>query len=307
MNDLVLSVAVITYNQENTISKTLDSILAQEHTYPYEILVGDDCSVDGTKSILEDYAARYPKIVKAIYNKANMGIVGNYYNIITKCSGKYIMECAGDDWWLPGKIKKQIEYMEEHDDVGLCYGNALCYNTENECLNIYKGEEGGSFEDVLDRNPIPAVTVCFRLELMQQYIREIKPITRDWQMEDYPTWLWFYKNSKVEYLPTPLACYKYSNESVSNTKNIEKLISFLQSTYDIRSFFAEKYGAKSKKSDDDDWLQYLMFCQLLNSYDRDKAKKMRKVLSKKRTLKNIVKSIIISNGLFAKIAKIFLK
>ena len=197
--------------------------------------------------------------------------------------------------------------MEEHYDVGLCYGNALCYNTENECLNIYKGEEGGSFEDVLDRNPIPAVTVCFRLELMQQYIREIKPITRDWQMEDYPTWLWFYKNSKVEYLPTPLACYKYSNESVSNTKNIEKLISFLQSTYDIRSYFAEKYGAKSKKSDDDDWLQYLMFCQLLNSYDRDKAKKMRKVLSKKRTLKNIVKSIIISNGLFSKIAKIFFK
>lgn len=60
----LLSVAVITYNQEQYIAQTLDSILSQEHEYPYEIVVGEDCSSDGTRKIVEDYASRYPDIIK---------------------------------------------------------------------------------------------------------------------------------------------------------------------------------------------------------------------------------------------------
>ena len=306
-NDILLSVAVITYNQEKTISKTLDSILEQEHDYPYEIIIGDDCSVDGTKSVIENYVLRYPKIVKAIYNRENMGVVGNYFNVIDKCSGKYIMECAGDDWWLQGKIKTQIEFMESHNDVGMCYGKAMCYNSKNECMNIFKGVMCDNFYEVLEQNPVPAVTVCFKNNLMHQYICDVMPITRDWKMEDYPIWLWFYKNSKVSYLSTPLACYKYSNESVSNTKNIEKQISFLKSTYDIRNFYAAKYGGQIKKFEDDETAKFLIFCQLLNSYDREKAQKMRNVLLKEHTLKNIIKSLMISNIFFAHIGKIIVK
>ena len=305
--EVLFSVAVITYNQERYIAQTLDSILFQEHNYKYEIVVGEDCSTDNTRKIIEDYVLKYPDIIKPIYNQKNLGLIKNYYNVISNCSGKYIMECAGDDWWLQGKVKTQIEFMESHNDVGMCYGKAQCYNFNNQFMGVCKGIECGSFDEVLEQNPIPAVTVCFRNELMHQYICDVMPITRDWKMEDYPIWLWFYKNSKVSYLSTPLACYKYSNESVSNTKNIEKQISFLKSTYDIRNFYAAKYGGQIKKFEDDETAKSLIFCQLLNSYDREKAQKMRNVLLKKHTLKNIIKSLMISNNFFANIGKIIVK
>ena len=124
MNDLMFSILVITYNQEKYIAKTLDSILSQEHDYKYEIVIGEDCSSDGTRAIIEAYANKYPLIIKPIYNNPNLGLIKNYFNTLAQCTGKYIMECAGDDWWLPGKVSFQIDYMEKHPDVGMCYGRA---------------------------------------------------------------------------------------------------------------------------------------------------------------------------------------
>lgn len=108
MTNKMFSVAIITYNQEKYISQTLDSILNQEHDYSYEIVIGEDCSTDNTKKVIEEYVQKYPQIIKPLYNVKNKGIINNYYNVIEHCSGKYIMECAGDDYWLPGKMPENL-------------------------------------------------------------------------------------------------------------------------------------------------------------------------------------------------------
>ena len=51
-----ISVVVCTYNQEDTIARTLDSILMQQCHLPYEIIIGEDCSTDNTLSICQQYA-----------------------------------------------------------------------------------------------------------------------------------------------------------------------------------------------------------------------------------------------------------
>jgi glycosyltransferase involved in cell wall biosynthesis len=122
MREPFLSVAVITYNQTNYIAQTLDSIIEQRHNYLYEIIVGEDYSTDGTRDILLKYKERYPDIIKLILNESNLGLIKNYFNVISQCSGKYIMQCAGDDYWLPGKVSTQITFMEDNPDVGLCCG-----------------------------------------------------------------------------------------------------------------------------------------------------------------------------------------
>ncbi|MEE1211697.1 MAG: glycosyltransferase [Treponema sp.] len=104
-DELIFSVVVIAYNQEKYIEKTLDSILSQEHSYSYEIIIGDDCSSDKTPQIIEEYRKSYPSIVKPIYNSKNLGAMNNYYNTISKVKGKYIMICGGDDYWLPLKVE----------------------------------------------------------------------------------------------------------------------------------------------------------------------------------------------------------
>ena len=112
----MISVVVITYNQEATISRTLDSILMQQCHVPYEIVIGEDCSTDNTRAICQSYAEKHPDKIRLICNQQNKGIVDNYFDCLLECRGKYIADCAGDDFWTdPQKLEKEICVMEAHD------------------------------------------------------------------------------------------------------------------------------------------------------------------------------------------------
>ena len=107
------SIVVTTYNQENSLPVTLDSLLAQQTSFPFEIVVGEDCSKDGTRSVLEDYAQRYPEIIRPIYQERNLGLLGNYVSVVRQCRGKYIFGCGGDDFGNdPEKLQRQVDIME---------------------------------------------------------------------------------------------------------------------------------------------------------------------------------------------------
>ena len=201
MQEIMFSVAIITYNQEKYIAQTLDSILSQEHNYKYEIVIGEDCSSDNTKKIIEEYVAKYPQIIKPIYNNPNKGIIKNYFNVINNCQGKYIMECAGDDYWLPNKVNTQISFMEENKNVGMCYGKALFYENDNKKFQKKKfGTKWVKFNQLIQDNKIPALSVCIKNEIIKKYIKDINPEEKKWLMEDYPLWIWISKNSKIHFI-----------------------------------------------------------------------------------------------------------
>jgi glycosyltransferase involved in cell wall biosynthesis len=235
----LFSVSYLTYNQEDYIAQTLDSILSQKHGYPYEIVVGDDYSNDGTRVIISSYATKYPAIIKPIFNEHNLGVIKNYYNVIANCKGKYIMECGGDDWWLPGKVQTQIDFMESHPGVGMCYGKVENYYKGKKSIAVWPIKE--NFRDLMTSNSIPALTICMRRELTQKYIDEVNPINKNWLMEDYPMWLWFSHESKIRYLNKILGCYRILEGSISHSGDIEKQAMFLASTEDIKEHFSIKY------------------------------------------------------------------
>lgn len=307
MKTLKLSIAIITYNQEKYISQTLDSILSQEHNYEYEIVIGDDCSHDNTRTIINNYRKQYPNIIKPIYNTQNLGLIRNYFNVLNNCTGKYIMECAGDDWWLPGKVKTQIDFMDNNEHIGLCYGNAQETDSTGKIINSSIGDVCTSFEDCLLANPIPAVTVCFRNDLFKQYFFEIDPLKHDWIMEDYPMWLWFYKNSTVKYLDVLFANYRYLENSVSHSKNLEKQLIFIRNTCNIRHFFSTKYECEIQTDLEDLDILNIEFKLLLSSFEKTKAKSVRKQLMKIHSLKSLLKALFITNKLFAKIGYFVIK
>lgn len=234
--DIILSICMITYNQEQYLAQTLDSIINQNHKYKYEIIIGDDCSKDGTRKIIEEYVALYPSIIKPIFNESNLGIIRNYYNVINHCSGKYIMECAGDDYWLPGKIAYQISYMERHDCL-LLYSRVLTIN-QNGKLGKW-GNKNNTTKHLLISNQIPAVSVCFRNSTIKRYITEVSPIQRYWCMEDYPFWLWISTKGKIKYIRKPLAVYRINDGSLSHPENINKIHNFEKSVREIGLYFSQ--------------------------------------------------------------------
>ena len=113
----VVSVCVITYNHGKYIRQCLDGILMQEVTFPYEILIHDDASPDNTAEIIREYEAKYPEIIKPIYqtvNQYSQGIDVGKYNF-ERAVGKYIAFCEGDDYWTdPKKLQMQVDFLEKH-------------------------------------------------------------------------------------------------------------------------------------------------------------------------------------------------
>lgn len=268
-NGLMFSVAVITYNQEKYIAQTLDSIINQNHDYSYEIVVGDDCSSDNTREIIRQYAEKYPEIVKPVFNEKNLGIIKNYFNVISHCSGKYIMECAGDDFWLPGKVELQIPFMERNPEVGMCYGKVQSYKNGKKSSEL-KGLKRENFDELLIGNVIPAATVCFKNELIRRYIEDIQPENRNWLMEDFPMWLHFAHESRIKFIDKVTSVYRVLENSASHSKDIKKQLVFEKSYWEIKNFFSEKYLNRMIPAFDEHLV--LAYIYLRNS-DRKAAKK----------------------------------
>lgn len=115
-----ISVAVITYNQEDTIAQTLDSILAQLGDFDLEVVVGEDCSSDNTWNICKEYVSQYPNKVRLLPNSHNLGIMSNFTRVIQQCNGDFVGMCAGDDYWCDNrKLQKQLDYFASHSEVGV--------------------------------------------------------------------------------------------------------------------------------------------------------------------------------------------
>jgi glycosyltransferase involved in cell wall biosynthesis len=124
-----VSVVICTYNQEQFVRDTLDSVLAQD--YPeLEIIVTDDGSTDGTPGILTEYEQRYPGKLIAVLSAVNTGIPGNINRGLARRTGKYVAWLDGDDLMLPTKIEKQARFLESRPDAIGCYHDADVFDSE---------------------------------------------------------------------------------------------------------------------------------------------------------------------------------
>lgn len=117
-----ISVIVLCYNQAASLARALDSVLEQQFDGSMEIVVADDCSTDGTLAVARDYEQRYPEVVRVLDRSHNLGLRANYFDALDQCRGRYIADCAGDDFWVdPLKLQKQFEVMERHPEVTLVH------------------------------------------------------------------------------------------------------------------------------------------------------------------------------------------
>ena len=135
----LVSVSVITYNHEKYIRQCLDGILMQNVNFPYEVLVHDDASPDGTADIIREYEAKYPDIIKPIYqteNQYSQGKAASKFNF-DRARGKYLAFCEGDDYWTdPGKLQKQVDFLEAHPEYIATVHRVKAIDEHGEALDI---------------------------------------------------------------------------------------------------------------------------------------------------------------------------
>ncbi len=114
----MVSVVFITYNHEKYVRKALLSVLKQETTFPFEVIVGEDCSTDGTRAILMEIKEEYPDQVELLFREKNLGRPTlNVYQTSVACTGKYVAYLEGDDYWTDTKkLQKQVDFLETHSE-----------------------------------------------------------------------------------------------------------------------------------------------------------------------------------------------
>lgn len=124
----LVSISCITYNHEPYIEDTLEGFLIQETNFPFEILIHDDASTDGTPKIIRKYELKYPKIIKPIYRKINQYSKGRNVLVFNdkRAQGEYIAICEGDDYWTePKKLQIQIDAMKNFSECNICFHPAI--------------------------------------------------------------------------------------------------------------------------------------------------------------------------------------
>ncbi|WP_405223466.1 glycosyltransferase [Dokdonia sp. Asnod1-B02] len=114
-----LSVFVLCYNQEDYILQTIKSILTQKTNFPFDIVISDDASTDGTSEICENLALAYSNI-KYIRRKGNLGLMANFVETAKELKGKYVAICDGDDYWIDNnKLQLQVNFLEKNTNYSV--------------------------------------------------------------------------------------------------------------------------------------------------------------------------------------------
>lgn len=116
----LVSVCVVTYNQENYIRECLQSIIDQKCNFEFEIIVGDDASTDRTREIVREIASKH-KFIRPIFHEKNIGIVKNYISVHENALGKYVAHIDGDDRCLNEKLAKQASFLNENSDCSAVF------------------------------------------------------------------------------------------------------------------------------------------------------------------------------------------
>jgi glycosyltransferase involved in cell wall biosynthesis len=251
LDDYMVDIAVVTYNQEKYISQAIESILNQECDLNYRIIIGDDCSTDITYEICKGYADKYPGKINLLRNRTNQGLVKNYHNVFNHCSSKYIAILEGDDYWIdPLKLQKQVNILESNESIGLVHtGSYTLYENgemKSNHLKIPRNMlQGEIFESLLTKkNTISPMTVLFRKELLSKYVDFDYFIKNKFRTIDYPLWLAISKHTKIGYISEPTAVYRFLQKSESRPGGLENIEAFYQTALISKKYYYSKFPVK---------------------------------------------------------------
>lgn len=222
MNKIKLSVTIISYNQEEFIKDTIDSVINQQISFPYEIIIGDDASSDNTPSILREYEKKYPNIVKPIYRQQNIGHTANYIETTKMCRGEYIAHLDGDDLMLPTKLQKQVDFLDSNPMYSMVHHLVYIIDKQGKVTGKTKARKAtrGDINNLLIRNSIINSSNMFRKASIDEHFYKMP---KDLKLHDWLAHIIKAQYGKIGFIPEYLGFYRVYRQSIIKSANSHKL------------------------------------------------------------------------------------
>lgn len=249
MTRVKASVIVLAYNQEATVRRTLDSVLSQHAAFDFEIIIGEDASTDRTREVCEEYASRFPKIIRLMPSAPNKGIVDNYFDCLMAARGEYVADCAGDDHWLHDDVLQILaDLLDGYPEATIAYG---------EC-----GESGGSGEITvfsgrllmvrqLNSIKLPEITLSaamYRRSVALAALAEEHGMVRcrDFGCEDLPLVMALLSRGLAVRVATPMLCY--DSHKGTTPSRVSSMLGWFEQELVMRTMLASHYGIKKAET-----------------------------------------------------------
>lgn len=272
----VISVIVCTYNQEDTIGRTLDSILRQRCCVPFEIIIGEDASTDRTCAVCQQYAEQYPGIIRLYANEHNKGVVDNYFDCILNAKGKYIADLAGDDEWCDDeKLEKEWACLEHNEDVTIVHSAYKCRDEITGAITSSPHKEEGVVDgrkllvQILTQTRHPVIHLCTALYRRDVFLKVYHEHTEFFRDNDYPCedlqlCFLFAMNGKVAYLDHHTLLYGIGGRSITNPQAEEKLFRFVKRATQLSYDLARCFSVEDRKLEE--YFSYRIYALLMHAF-----------------------------------------
>ncbi|MFB5966988.1 glycosyltransferase [Streptococcus thermophilus] len=222
-----VSIICTVFNKEPWLKKTIDSFLAQQTEFAYEIILVDDASSDGSRSIIQDYQANYPDLIRAFYQDENQGISKTWVSICKEARGQYIARCDGDDFWLdPLKLQKQVDLLESKPDCKWSNTDFDIYDEQGTLVSKagfanHTIPLADTYEKMLaTRGFTMASTWLVDRDLMVEVNQELDLTTSD---DTFNLQLELFQRTTLAYLDEATAAYTINQGSDSRPTDFKKL------------------------------------------------------------------------------------
>jgi glycosyltransferase involved in cell wall biosynthesis len=216
-----VSVAMITYNHGPFVAQAIESILMQETTFDYEVVIGEDCSTDHTRDIVIDFKNRFPDKITLLLNETNLGMEENFAKTLRACKGEYIAILEGDDYWTSAqKLQKQVSFLESHPECATCFHNVRMFHEDGSrepwihCPDSQK--EMSSLEDILTGHWIATCSTMYRraiVNVLPEWFRGLMII-------DWPLHILSAQQGKIGYINEIMASYRLHQGGVFSMKDL---------------------------------------------------------------------------------------
>ena len=253
MTEPLVSVKMITYNHAPFIAEAIEGVLQQRTTFPFELVIGEDCSTDGTREIVFEYREKYPDVIRLITSDKNVGMNKNGMRVLKACRGKYLAICEGDDYWHhPYKLQKQADYLDRHPECGLVFTDCDIYlqRAEEVVRNVnyrngFRSPLHLNIEQIIGKEgrAVRTCTVMGRRRLIERVSEEDPYLHQNegFLMGDAQLFAELALLSKVSYYPESLATYRIHDESATRSKEPARAARFSKNAVEMKLYLCNKH------------------------------------------------------------------
>ena len=233
----VISVLCNTYNHASYIEDALKGFLIQSTTFPFEVIIHDDASTDGTSDIIKTYAQKYPGIIKPVLQYENQYSKGRKPTPIAlkHARGKFIALCEGDDFWVSSeKLEAQYRVLSDKDSIDICFSNAYTLAAKGE-IDLFLRRR---HQDIIVRasdiargggQSMPTASVLLRASILHN----LPEWFSDAPVGDYFIQVLASIRGGAYFIHAPLCCYRVASvgswSASRATKSIADLSQYVES------------------------------------------------------------------------------